>query len=66
MSEDLEVVLPSHRVAKSLQRIAMKLDQGVAHLAIEVVVARVTVIVFEDAAAAQRHFLQQPCLHQFG
>ena len=60
MSEDLEVVLPSHRVAKSLKRIAMELDQRVARLAIEMVVARVTVIVLEDAAAAQGFLRNMP------
>jgi len=61
---DEELMFPGHRVADPLQLGAVELDQGVAHLAVEVIVAGVAVVVLVHATAAQRHLPQQARLDQ--
>lgn len=65
VAEDLEIMLPGHPVAKPLQSAAVELDEPVALLAIEVIVAGIAVIVLEDAPSAQGHLAQQAGRHQF-
>ena len=44
----------------------MELDEAVAALAVEVVVAGIAVLVLVDASRAERHFADQARLDQFG
>lgn len=66
VSGDFEVVLPGDRSADEFEFIAMELDQFVADLAVQVVVAGVAVGMFVDAAPGEHHFSDQPGLGQFG
>ena len=54
-----EVVLAGDRVAEVGQLVAVELDQLLAHLAVEVIVLRVAVVVLVDGPAAERHLSQQ-------
>ena len=51
--DDLEIVRPGHLVADPLQLCAVELDELVADLAVEMVVAGIAVVVLVDAAAAE-------------
>ena len=53
VAEHLEVLPPGHRVANPLQVGAVELDQPVADLAIEMIVAGIAVVVLVDAPAAR-------------
>ena len=56
---DAEVVLLGYGVADVRQFFAAEFDQLVAHLAVEMVVLRVAVVVLVNGPAAERHLPQQ-------
>ena len=62
---DTEIVFAGYRFSNGGQLLAVKLDQLVANLAVEVIVLRVAVIVFVNSAAPQVQLPQQACLHEF-
>ncbi len=59
MAVDLEFVLPGDRVAKLFDLLAVELDQLVADFAVEMVVARVAVLVLVDAPSAEGYLADQ-------
>ena len=61
----MEVVFLGHLVAKVFHGLAAELDQLVAYLAVQVIVAGVSVVVLEHAAAAEGHFFQEARFDQF-
>jgi hypothetical protein len=66
MAAGAEFVLGRDRVAELLQLLALKLDELVADLAVEVVVLRVAVVPLVDAATLEGHRPQQARLDQLG
>jgi hypothetical protein len=66
VSEHSEMMFASHGVADLLEIVAAELDQLVAFLAMQVIVLRVTVVVFVDFASLEIHLTQQPRLDQLG
>lgn len=60
-----EVVLAGDRVAEVGQFFAVEFDQLLAHLAVEMIVLRVAVVVLVYRAAIERHFAQQARFDQF-
>jgi len=59
------MVFLGDRIADAFQLDAVELDQSIALLAVEVVVAGVAVVVFIDASGTQGHPPQQPGIDQF-
>jgi len=61
-----EVILPRHRVANAIQLIAVKLDQPIALLAMQMIVLGIAVVVLVNGPASQRHAAEQSGVHQLG
>jgi hypothetical protein len=61
-----KVVLLTHGIADFRQLVAVKLDQFVAHLAIEVIMLRVAVVMLVDGSTAEGHFSEEARLYQLG
>src|SRR3954452_19891 len=55
---DAEIVFLGDGIAERLQFFAAELDELIADLTVEVVVLRVTVVVFVDGPAAEGHFAE--------
>lgn len=56
-----EAVFAADGVADPLQFVALKLDERVAHRAVQMVVLRVAVVVLVDGAAAEGHPAEEAC-----
>ena len=65
MTVHFEVVLPGNCVSDPFDLVAVKLDQLVAHFAVQMVVPRIAVLVLIDATSAESHLANQPGLRQF-
>lgn len=63
---DAELVFAGHRIANLPNLVAVKFDQFVALLAVQVIVLRIAVVVLVDGTAVERHFAQQARLDEFG
>ena len=61
-----ELVFAGHGFAQCNQLVALEFDQLVAPGAVQVIVLGVTVVVFVDGAAVERHLAQQTRLDHFG
>jgi hypothetical protein len=61
---DLEPVFPGHSVAQFEQFPALKLDQPLAALTVEMIVLGIAVIVLVDRPPVQFEFPQQPRIHE--
>jgi hypothetical protein len=59
-----EVVLPGNRISNSSQFLAVKFDQLAADLAVQMIVLRISVIVFINGSTFEVHLSQQASLHQ--
>ncbi len=65
MAGDVEVVLLGHPIAQLDQFVALKFDQLVATLAVEMVVLGIAVVMLVDGSASQFELPQQPGVDKF-
>lgn len=65
MPRHAEAVFAADGVADALQFVALKLDERVAHRAVEMVVLRVAVVVLVDGPAAKGHPAEEACFDKF-
>ncbi len=66
MAGYLKIIFLCHSCTESGNPFTMKFNQSIARLAIEMVVLRVTIVMFIDIPAAQRHFFEQAGFVQLG